>query len=156
MEAMQSTMRSKAGIELNLSEEAPADVEATGFDECTQAKPCDDWEIASFGYFFTWVYGPDFLPTGEELFSTGAAANAGDYSDAANNSNITTTTTAASHSAETTALFKYQDYLAKQLPVVWMPNEYYQLTMYKSDLAGVVPQSVEDEIYPQYFSVRGK
>jgi hypothetical protein len=46
--------------------------------------------------------------------------------------------------------------LAKQLPVVWMPNEYYQLTMYKSDLKGVVPQSVEDEIYPQYFSLRGK
>ena len=64
--------------------------------------------------------------------------------------------TASSHSVAITALFKYQDYLAKQLPVVWMPNEYYQLTMYKSDLKGVVPQSVEDEIYPQYFSLRGK
>jgi peptide/nickel transport system substrate-binding protein len=156
MEAMQSTMEAKAGIVLNLKEESGSEVEATGFDECTDSKPCDNWDIVSVGYNFTWVYGPDFLPTGEELFSTGAAANAGDYTDAANNSNITTTTTAPSHTAETAALFKYQDYLAKQLPVVWMPNEYYQLTMYKSTLKGAVPQSVEDEIYPQFYSYKGK
>ena len=154
--ALQSTMKAKAGITLSLTSEPSVDIEASTYDGCTAAHPCNNWELADLSYNFTWVYGPDFLPTGEELFYTGAAANPGDYSNSTNDANITATTSAPSHSAETAALFKYQNYLAKQLPVIWMPNEYYQLTMYKSNLKGLVPQSVEDEIYPQYYSFKSK
>jgi hypothetical protein len=46
--------------------------------------------------------------------------------------------------------------MARQLPVVWMPNEPAQLTLYKSDLRGVVPQGAyADEIYPENYRWSG-
>ena len=51
-------------------------------------------------------------------------------------------------------MIRYQDFLARQLPAVWLPEVPLQLTMYKSNLKGLVPQDVYDIIYPQdyYFS----
>ena len=43
------------------------------------------WEIVAFG---GWIYSPDYLPTGEELFATGAGSNSGSYSDQKANSLI--------------------------------------------------------------------
>ena len=31
-----------------------------------------------------WLFSPDYLPTGEEIFATGAGSNQGDYSDPTN------------------------------------------------------------------------
>jgi peptide/nickel transport system substrate-binding protein len=156
MEALQSTAKSKAGIALTLGQAPISDVLAKVYDDCTTANPCSDWDLDELSYTFDWVYGPDFFPTGEQNFFTGAASNPGGYSSATDDANIIATNTAAMHSAEFADLFKYEDYLARQLPVVWMPNEYSQLTMYKSDLTGVVPQSVLDFIYPQYYSFKSK
>jgi peptide/nickel transport system substrate-binding protein len=156
MEALQSTSKSKAGIALNLSQAPVSSILGKVYDGCTAAKPCNDWDLDMLDYTFDWVYGPDFFPSGEQNFLTGASSNPGDYSSSTNDANIKLTTTATSHSAGIAALFKYQDYLVKQLPVVWMPNEYSQLTMYKSDLKGVVPQSILDFIFPQYYSFKSK
>jgi peptide/nickel transport system substrate-binding protein len=156
MKALQSTSKSKAGIALNLSQ-APVDtILGKVYDGCTATKPCSDWDLDMLDYTFDWVYGPDFLPTGEQNFFTGASSNPGNYSSATNDANIKLTTIAPNHKAEITDLFKYQNYLVRNLPVVWMPNEYSQLTMYKSDLKGVVPQSILDFIFPQYYSFKGK
>ena len=150
MEAMQSTMKAEAGISLSLKTAPFAQVIGTAFNGCSYAKPCSGWQLADWGG--GWVYGFDPLPTGGELFSTGASSNPGDYSNPVNDQNITATHTAPSYSAEIKDLFKYEDYLAQQLPVVWMPGQPTQLTMYKSDLRGVTPQDVYDKIYPQYYS----
>jgi peptide/nickel transport system substrate-binding protein len=99
------------------------------------------------------VYGPDYFPTGGEIFAPGAGSNAGYYSSPVNDQNIAKTHTAPSQSAETTALFAYQNYLATQLPDVWLPTSPTQLTVYKSDLRGLVPQGVFAEIYPQDYSL---
>ena len=48
------------------------------------------------------------------------------------------------------ALFEYEDYIAKQLLVVFVPNGPYQLTMVKTNLAGY-HQGIFDEIHPQYY-----
>lgn len=156
MQALQSNLESAVGITLTLSSEPSVDIEASTYAGCSATHPCNNWDLADLSYNFTWVYGPDFLPTGEELFYTGAAANPGDYSNPTNDKNITATTNAPNQSAETAALFTYQDYLATQLPAIWMPNEYYQLTMYKSSLRGLIPQSIEDEIYPQFYSFKAQ
>ncbi len=156
MQALQSNLESAVGITLTLSSEPSVDIEASTYAGCSASHPCNNWDLADLSYNFTWVYGPDFLPTGEELFYTGAAANPGDYSNPTNDKNITATTNAPNQSAETAALFTYQDYLATQLPAIWMPNEYYQLTMYKSSLRGLIPQSIEDEIYPQFYSFKAQ
>ena len=74
------------------------------------------------------------------------------YNSSEANSLIAATHTTPTAAGETTALFNYENYIAKQLPVVFMPNQPYQLTMYKSNLGHFLTQGVYDEIYPQYYS----
>ena len=154
MEALQSALKSTLGITLALAQAPFSQVIGTAFGGWTYKTPCSNWELADWGSNVDWVYSPDYFPTGGELYATGASSNAGDYSSAQNNANIAATHTAPNQSQELRDLFRYEDYLAKQLPVVWMPNGPYQLTVYKSNLKGLVPQGVYDEIYPQdyYFS----
>ena len=152
MEALQSTLKLKAGIVLNLHLEATEQVVSSIQAGCSSAKPCTDWELGDVAVGFTWTYGPDFDPTGEELFKGGSFDDDGGYNSSVDNANIEATITAPTSAAEFTALYKYQNYLAKQVPVVWMPNGDIQLTMYKSNLKGLVPQDVFDIIYPQDYS----
>jgi peptide/nickel transport system substrate-binding protein len=68
-----------------------------------------------------WTYSPDFYPTGETLYLTGAAANEGNYSDAEANKLINATLTSSPATAQD-ALNAYQNYMVKDLPVLWNPN----------------------------------
>jgi peptide/nickel transport system substrate-binding protein len=151
MEAMASTMASHAGIQLRLEQQTESTLIGSLFNGCTPSTPCSSWSI---GTYEGWTYSPDYLPTGGELFATGSGSNAGDYSNPVNDANIEATHTAPTAKAEYAALFKYEDFLARQLPVAWMPNGPQQLTMYRSTLHGLVPQGVFVELYPQlyYFS----
>lgn len=153
VEAMQSTMKVKAGISLSLKSEGTSTVASIELDGCTTAKPCNDWDLSDIALGFTWTFGPDFFPSGEQLFYTGAPPDAGGYSSTTNDANITATITATSQAAEITDMFKYEDYMAKQVPVAWMPNGDVQLTMYKSNLSGLLPQDVLDIIYPQDYRI---
>jgi peptide/nickel transport system substrate-binding protein len=149
MDALQSTLKLKAGISLTLRSSPYQQVTGIALNGCTYANPCSDWELSNWvGY---WTYAPDYLPTGEELFAPGAASNGGDYSNATNNANIDATETAPTDSAEIAALDKYQNYLAGQVPVIYVPDAPLQLTMFKSDLRGLVPQNVFDIIEPQAY-----
>jgi peptide/nickel transport system substrate-binding protein len=105
--------------------------------------------------FVGWTFGPDYLPTGGEIFGTGAGSNAGYYSNATNDANIAATHTVTSKSAEVAAMFKYEDFLARQLPALWMPIPPVQLTMYKSTLHGVNPQGIIDQVFPQFYRFAG-
>ncbi len=154
MAALQSTMRAKAGIALTLSEEATADVGATIQNGCSSSKPCNNWDLADVALSFTWTYGPDFLPTGEELFVPGAVDDSGGYSSATNDANVLATNTAPTQTAEQAALDRYQNYLAENLPVLYMPMGVIQLTMYKSSLQGLLPQDPFDVIYPQQYYLK--
>jgi peptide/nickel transport system substrate-binding protein len=148
MEALKSTDSQEAGIQIALSQAPFGQVISTTFGAaCTKTSPCSGWDLADWGG--GWVYSPDFLPTGEELFETGASSNPGYYNNTEANKLIQATNTDATVSGEIKALDAYENYIAKQLPVVWTPNQPFQLTMYKSDLKGVVPQGVFDEVYPE-------
>jgi peptide/nickel transport system substrate-binding protein len=104
---------SLAGIQLNLTAEPFDDVVGTAFD------PNDtSWDLAEWG---AWTYDPDYLPTGETLFETGAGNNAGGYSDPRNDNLITATLDARTPSEFTQAMYAWQNYEAGQLPVVYMP-----------------------------------
>ena len=82
------------------------------------AVPCTGsactWELGNWGA--GWIFAPDYYPTGESIFQTGAGSNSGSYSDATNDANILATNTT------NTPLTTYENYLAKQLPVVFQPN----------------------------------
>lgn len=149
MEAMASTMESHAGIQLRLEQQTESTLIGSLFNGCTLSSPCNSWSI---GTYEGWTYSPDYLPTGGELFATGSSSNAGDYSNPTNDANIAATHKAPNAKSEYAALFKYEDYLARQLPVAWMPNGPQQLTMYRSTLRGLVPQGVFVELYPQLYS----
>ena len=152
MEALQSTWKLHAGIDVSISQEPFNQVISTMFNSCSYAHPCRGWTIVAG---IAWTYSPDYLPTGGELFATGSSSNAGDYSSPTNDANIHETHVASSASAETKALFKYQDYLARNLPVLFLPDTPLQFTMYKSNLKGLVPQDVFDIIYPQDYYFGG-
>lgn len=106
---------SLAGIEVDLDAEPFNTVTGTAF------TPSDNqsWELAEWG---SWTYAPDYLPTGETLFLNGSPNNAGDYNDPTNNSLIGATLQARTPGQFDTAMYNWENYLAKQLPVVYMPN----------------------------------
>jgi peptide/nickel transport system substrate-binding protein len=67
-----------------------------------------------------WIYAPDYLPTGESLFATGAGSNSGSYSDPKMDQLIT----ASQKQNGTQPLYTYEDYAAQQLPVIFQANTY--------------------------------
>jgi peptide/nickel transport system substrate-binding protein len=77
----------------------------------------DSWELAEWG---SWTYSPDYLPTGEELFKDSPFG--GFYNNPTNNNLIDQTLTARTTTAFDNAMYNWQDYLARQLPVAWTPN----------------------------------
>jgi peptide/nickel transport system substrate-binding protein len=155
VEAMQSTMKSAAGIDLTLSQASESEVLVDTYQGCTPSNPCKGWQLTYISSQYAYVYGPNYLPTGGELFGCGAAANPGDYCSPTDQVNIEAEHTAGTHPGLLKALDTFQNYLIRMLPVVWMPAAPYQLTMYKSDLKGLLPQDVFLEIYAEDYSFSG-
>jgi peptide/nickel transport system substrate-binding protein len=131
------------GIKLNLQPKPFNEVIALAGGNCVVVKlPCD-WDLADWGG--GWSFSPDYLPTGEQLFFSGAAANSGGYSNATNDSLINTTLT----NSNPQVMFNWEDYLAKQLPVLWQPNANYQLNEIANNLKGATPLSPTLAINPE-------
>jgi peptide/nickel transport system substrate-binding protein len=82
------------------------------------------WQILDWGQ--GWVYSPDYLPTGEELFETGSGDNFGDYSNARNDELIQASLHASKQDFAKD-FYAWENYLAGQLPVVMEPESPYQL-----------------------------
>ena len=68
-----------------------------------------------------WIYAPDFLPTGETLYTTGAGANFSGYSNAEADKLITATTDGPA-SLTIQNMHAFENYIAKQVPVVYFPT----------------------------------
>jgi peptide/nickel transport system substrate-binding protein len=134
-----------AGIQLDLTT-APFN---TVIGNATPSNHTWDMEFWGGG----WIYAPDYDPTGDELWScvgTGAnvqyaGSDSGGYCDAQAQQLILATET----SSDVHALYTYEDYLAKQLPVIWMPDQYYQLTEINKNLKGTGPLDPLLQIYPE-------
>jgi peptide/nickel transport system substrate-binding protein len=94
-----------------------------------------------------WLFEPDYMPTGEHLFSEGADANSGSYHNAAAERLITETHT----SNKLGDLHAYENFLAESLPVLWQPNN--QLSPYEisKDLGGVSPINTLGSLTPEYW-----
>ncbi len=123
----------RAGIQLNLSEASESQVVGTAT-ACKPGPSCS-WEMVQWGSP-SWIWSSAF-PSGEAVFETGAGVNAGSYSNKTNDANIAAVQTSPSSSA----FFTYENYLAQQLPDLWLPNTYNQVSAIKSDLAGASQQS---------------
>jgi peptide/nickel transport system substrate-binding protein len=138
-----------AGIAINLST-APFDTVIGNASGCTPGTPCT-WDMEFWGG--GWIYAPDYEPTGDELWScTGSGASAqfagsdyGHYCDPQAQADILATET----SSNVQAMYTYEDYLAKNLPVIWMPVNYAQLNMINKNLKGTQPLDPLLQIYPE-------
>ena len=120
MQQLQSSA-TKVGIRLDLRG-APFNTVIGTAIPCDAGKPDCNWEMGNWGG--GWVFAPDFYPTGEQIFGTGAGSNVGSFSDPKLDQLIATTE--LSDSPE--ALQAYAQYGSQTVPAVWQPNYDYALT----------------------------
>ena len=100
----------QAGIKLDVSS-------STFNNVIGEAVPTNkNWDINNWGG--GWIYVPDYYPTGELIFQTGAGSNSGAYSNKSVDALIDATTTTSG----VQVMQSYEDALAKDLPVVWQPT----------------------------------
>jgi peptide/nickel transport system substrate-binding protein len=98
------------------------------------------WDLADYGF---WMYAPAYYPSGEELFETGAAANAGSYSNKTADRLIRATQVSANEQ-----LFaRYENFLALQLPRLWQVSGVGVVEVSRR-VSGYVPSSL-DSILPE-------
>jgi peptide/nickel transport system substrate-binding protein len=131
------------GIKLNLQPKPFNQVISLAGGNCVVVKSPCNWDMANWGG--GWSFAPDYLPTGEELFLSGAVANSGGYSNSTNDSLINQTLT--SNSEQT--MYTWQDTLSSQIPVIWQPQADYQLNEISNNLKGVYPLSPTLSINPE-------
>ncbi|MFG1864146.1 peptide ABC transporter substrate-binding protein [Microbispora bryophytorum] len=127
MKAYKSAL-SRIGVVLDLGQASASEV-VSNASACSGAH-CT-WQLAQWGSP-SWIWSSPY-PSGESIFATGAGVNAGSYSDPVNDANIKAVQTSSGGQAFLT----YEDYLAQQLPVIWLPNADNQVSVIKSDLGGV-------------------
>jgi peptide/nickel transport system substrate-binding protein len=101
------------------------------------ASICDDWQLQQYGYN---TYLLD--PSGAGQFNTDANGNYGGYSSPEMDSLIDAT----EYGSSSSAFFAYEDYAARQLPLLWLPNASV-VFVYKSNLAGVAPTNPFSSFY---------
>lgn len=142
MESLRSNA-SRAGIQITLRGESFAQVVTNYSIPCSPGTPACNWSMANWGA--GWVYGPDYYPTGETLFQTGALSNAGSYSDP----QVDQYVQQSMLSNGTAAFENYEGALAKNVPVIWQPNYTYALNEVGKGLRGVTPNSPLAFIFPE-------
>ena len=143
MQQLKSNLAAYDGMQLNLTQ-APFDTVIANAAPCKVGPSCS-WQMENWGQ--GWSFGPDYYPTGESIFETGSNINEGSYSNPTNDANIN-----ATHLQDGTAvMYKYENYLAEQLPDIWQPNPDFQISEIKSTLKGVTQSSLLN-FTPEYWS----
>ncbi len=145
MAAFQSVL-AQAGIQLTLKQAPFGDVEAAAFG-CSSGTPCT-WDMA---WWAGWSWDPDYLPTAGEIFHTGAGGNAGGYSNSEADQLITAEHTQTGNQPIEAA----ENFFAKNLPVLYLPQFSNQISVVKNTLHGWQPQDPVGNIYPQNWTVSG-
>jgi len=127
---------SKAGINVNIV----GQTFNTIIGEAIPSNPA--WQGAMYGL---WIFSPDYEPTGESLFATGAGSNSGSYSDPTMDKLIQDTETSSSYAT----YHNFSNYSATQLPFIYMPLTY-SIQAVNSKLHGVDFNPLQTEV-PEYY-----
>jgi len=144
MQALKSQF-SQAGIQINLSS-APFDSIISLLTPCKASQSNCSWQMLNYGG--GWTYGVDPYPTGDQLFATGSGSNASNYSSSQADKIIAATVHGSA------ALTAYENFMANQIPVLWMPQPVYQISEVSTKLHGTLPQSPIESLTPEnwYFT----
>lgn len=115
---------------------------------CTKGKPCL-WQAMTY-YIGGWQYGtPINYPTPPLVFACGSIF-AGGYCSPELDKLMLNAETANS----VTSLYAYEDYAAKNLPVMWIPLQPFQISAVKDGLTGVDPQNNQGTITPEFWKLK--
>ncbi len=144
-QAMRSSW-SSAGIDVTISE-APSNTVFSTATGCLGQAPSSSacsWQMADDAAGgISWFYSDDYLPTGGELFAKGGTSNEGQYSNPRINAEIT-----ATHRSSSLAVFyRYENDLARQVPVLWIPSTA-GIVAWSKNLHGILPLSSVYSITP--------
>lgn len=134
MSALQSSF-AKTGIDFHIKT-APVNSVLSQSGQCKASESSCKWQLSFFGTAGSW-YFPAY-PSGDSLFATGGGSNFGSYSDPEVDKLIAQTTTSSSDEA----MRKYSAALAEKLPVVWLPEPDYQVSVVKKGLGGFSQDSL--------------
>jgi peptide/nickel transport system substrate-binding protein len=101
------------------------------------------WQFAYVGE--AWLFDPGYNePDGSVLFSPTGSGNLGGYSNPQANADMNLL-----GSGTLSDFYKYENYVSKQLPGLWMPQTDTQISAVNSKLQGVYPQDPLDNVYPE-------
>ncbi|GHJ36663.1 peptide ABC transporter substrate-binding protein [Streptomyces sp. TS71-3] len=134
MSAIQSSME-KTGIKLSIKT-APVNSVLSQTPQCTADKPICKWQLSFFGTAGSW-YFPAY-PTGDSLFQSKGGSNFGNYA----NPDVDKLIDASTTSNSPKAMQDYSAALAKDLPVVWLPEPDYQISVVSNRLGGFFQDSL--------------
>ena len=130
----------QAGIKVSPTSAPFATVAGSMTPGCTKSA-C--WQMAYVGE--AWLFDPGYYePDGAILFGSNGPSNLGGYSNPHADTLIN-----ALGSGGISALYAYENYLATQLPGLWMPQTDTQISAVNSKLRGVFPQDPLDNLYPE-------
>jgi peptide/nickel transport system substrate-binding protein len=154
IQATQSAFR-QAGIDVTLQESPENTVLSAAYDcigKTTKTCPASSTALSIISSP-VYTYVPIYYPDGDSLFGCGGATNGGDYCNKTVDAGIKSIITNTSNSLQ--PLYKYQLFLAKQVPVLWFPNSAYQISAISKKVGGVVAQDSTGHIYPQTWFAKG-
>lgn len=134
MSAIQSSL-AKTGIKFSIRT-APVNSVLSQTPQCKASQSICKWDLSYFGTAGSW-YFPAF-PTGDSLFASNGGSNFGNYSNPDVDKLINKTTT----SNDPSAMQDYSAALAKDLPVIWLPEPDYQISVLKNGLGGFSQDSL--------------
>ncbi|HVA22521.1 MAG TPA: ABC transporter substrate-binding protein [Candidatus Micrarchaeia archaeon] len=151
MEAYQSAAAG-AGVDLTVLSRPADTLLSEGYSPCAAAGgPGCSWQMLDFHATDANAYFPDYYPTGGIYYATGAAYGVGGYSNSAADRLIR-----ATHVRSGLAAFRaYENYIADQLPNLWVPNGPIQISVVKSSLRGTNPQDPYTSMYPENWRLAG-
>jgi peptide/nickel transport system substrate-binding protein len=123
----------KVGINITLTTHPFGTVISTAV-ACQPSQPTCKWQAENWGA--GWIYGPSYLPTGEQLFAPGAVANYGSYNDPSTTQLISEVTVASN---ETQELDAYAQNVSQHVPVVFQPTS---IGSYQGDAGTLVAKNL--------------
>ncbi|MEU3984238.1 peptide ABC transporter substrate-binding protein [Streptomyces sp. NPDC026672] len=134
MSAIQSSL-AKTGIKFSIRT-APVNSVLAQTPQCTSGQPVCKWQLSFFGTAGSWYFNA--FPTGDSLFQSKGGSNFGNYS----NPDVDRLITASTTSTSDQAIQDYSAALAKDLPVIWLPEPVYQISVMKNGLGGFSQDSL--------------
>jgi peptide/nickel transport system substrate-binding protein len=131
-QAIQSSM-SQAGIKWNLDSMEVNSIGSILFSPCKAGSPCK-WSLVEDEVAFWWL-SP--YPDGGVAFGGGQLGGPAPYTSA-----MDALIGKATTSSTNQAFYNYENYAEQELPVLWIPMAYAQISVIKNSLHGALPQNV--------------